>query len=243
MKEEAIELIRKADLTSQSADTKYKEAETLIAEYTEKKHCIEKTINDRAERLSNEERDRLKRESIAFEDKIKAEYKKRTVSLKFLSLFGILFGGSVTVLSAATSERFITDATTALKHMWAYLTWIATSAVGVASWTWQQLNEVIHVQVLNHIVAALVATICFLLVIGVGYFLIGFCGFKGFQKCKWLLKDSITISVAIVTGVFFIYFANEITWQLNILLLWLIPNAAIFLIRLIIRFFQPDKFY
>ena len=68
-------------------------------------------------------------------------------------------------------------------------------------------------------------------IIVIGYVIVGFIAYKAFRMIAEQMKDSITMAVTIISGVIMIWFADVITWRINLPTIWLLSIVMICLIR------------
>ena len=221
-----------------AAERARKEAEAQKEYYLRKEKDVDNLIDRTAETITQSERNRIKREGEIYKTRVKKDYKRKLDSYRLLSLLGCCFGITVSVLYAITSERLVNDTTALIKAIWDYICQMGSLSVESASLAWQ-LKEMINIPVLNVITSMIAVLLSFTGIIVIGYVIVGFIAYKAFRMIAEQMKDSITMAVTIISGVIIIWFADVITWRINLPTIWLLSIVMICLIRQFI-YQKPD---
>ncbi len=227
--------IQEAESMKSASDAALKKAEITKKSYEQKIKALDEQVDRTADVKIREERNKLRKECEVFKTKLDKTYKKKYSSIRLLSLLGGCFGITATVLSAITSERFISDLSDVFRYIWTYMAGVIGKTMEGASWAWQ-LKSLIDIPVLGFITAILAAVICGAAVLAIGYVLPGYLVYKGIKIGARYMKDSFTITIAVISGVTVIWFADSVTITVNLIIIWLTGNIIInFIRRLVIR--------
>lgn len=226
VKEEYQSKVQKLVEQQIQAEEKEQEANSL-------KSNIQATIQEEADKISRDSRERLE-----------TEYKAMKAGYEGLMLGSLLYGVLCTILTACSSKAFISDFKA---FFWVIGSFVSMGIEQVLEWAkWaSQLGDMIPQQTVAFIVHWIIVGAVVLIIGFVVAVILSIAGSHVYEKYREEYADLISLSVALISLAVVVFFAEQIraVVPINLLLLLILVHMLYMGVRWCIKGWRKKRWY